>query len=163
MSDYTATVAQAKADLQAHGVDLSGSDGAFNICVLAARRIPGGGVKGKPVGTNSHGCSIKSVVLKSPDEDGNNDFEVLISPGTLNTPEWKGFANAGAIWIDPRAAGMPSWIWETPAPVPVPPPDPVPPPAPGDLLAILSSIDRSIASIHSLMAEIATDGLKVRS
>ncbi|HKV99971.1 MAG TPA: hypothetical protein VJN96_09105 [Vicinamibacterales bacterium] len=151
MSDFSAVVATAKNDLLAHGEDLSGNDGAFKICVLAARRIAGGGVKQKTVGDNSHGCSIKSVMLKTPDSDGNNDFEVLISPGTVNGPEWKGFNIPGSVWIDPHRADFPTWPWEATTAPPVPTPSPTPtPPTPGnaDIVAALDAINQTLENIR---------------
>jgi hypothetical protein len=83
MNDNTCFIAQAKAELLARGVDLSGECGAFRIVALAASRIPGAGFKRKG-GTNCNGYSIKSIMFA----DG-SDFEVLISPGTTNGPEWR--------------------------------------------------------------------------
>lgn len=85
MDDNTCFLAQAKADLLASGVNLSGDCGAFRIVALAASRMPGAGFKMKG-GTNCNGYSIKSIMFA----DG-SDFEVLISPGTTNGPEWRFF------------------------------------------------------------------------
>ena len=151
--DNSAIVAGAKNDLLAHGEDLSGSDGAFKICVLAARRIQGGGVKQKTIGENSHGCSITSIMLKTPDENGNNDFEVLISPGTANQPEWRGFNIPGSVWVDPHRSDLPTWAWEnTTAPPVTPPPTPTPP-APGSN-DITAAIDALTAELHALRLDL---------
>jgi hypothetical protein len=86
-SDNSCFLAEAKAQLQAAGRDLSGDCGAFAIVDRAARNMGhGAGFKIKS-GTSCNGYSIKSIMFP----DG-ADFVVLISPGTTNGPTWGFFA-----------------------------------------------------------------------
>jgi hypothetical protein len=86
-SDNTCFLAEAKAQLQAAGRDLSGDCGAWSIVDRAARNMGhGAGFKVKS-GTSCNGYSIKSIMFP----DG-ADFVVLISPGTTNGPTWGFFA-----------------------------------------------------------------------
>jgi hypothetical protein len=86
-SDNTCFMVQAKAQLEAAGVNLSGDCGAFAIVDRAARNMGhGAGFKVKS-GTSCNGYSIKSIMFP----DG-ADFLVLISPGTTNGPTWSFFA-----------------------------------------------------------------------
>jgi len=150
MSDFSNVVAKAKADLITHGEDLSGDAGAFKICLVAARRIPGGGLKQKLAGTNIFGCSTKSIMLRTPDADGNNDFEVLVSPGTTNGPEWHGFNIPESVWVDPHRADLPTRPWEA-APAPAPGPAPAPPPSPPPPVISPSQIDALVADLDTLI------------
>lgn len=80
--DESGTVAQAKADLGAQGVDLTGPCGAFAIVNEAAKRI-GAGLWDKPGGNNCQGFATD--IIAYPD---GYIYDVLIDGGGANTPTW---------------------------------------------------------------------------
>lgn len=83
--DRSAVVAQAKADLEAAGHDLSGPCGAFAIVKLAAFRMGGGaGLLDKPAGNNCEGYATDIIVYP----DGKH-YDVLVGGGETNGPSWQ--------------------------------------------------------------------------
>lgn len=83
--DRSAVVAQAKADLEAAGHDLSGPCGAFSIVKLAAFRMGGGaGLLDKPAGNNCEGYATDIIVYP----DGKH-YDVLVGGGETNGPSWQ--------------------------------------------------------------------------
>lgn len=103
-----AVVEQAKKDLQAAGVDLSGPCGAFAITNLTASRLKLGTVY-KPAGNNCRERSVDGVMDKT-----GRFWDVLIDAGGANDPAF----NPG----DPIESSR----YRDPEPVTLPPPPPPP-------------------------------------
>lgn len=82
--DRSAVVAEAKAELEAAGHDLSGPCGAFAIVKLAAWKMGGGaGLLDKPAGNNCEGYATDIIVYA----DGRH-YDVLVDGGGRNGPAW---------------------------------------------------------------------------
>lgn len=121
-----AVVEQAKKDLLAAGVDLSGPCGAFAITNLTATRLKLG-VVDKPAGNNCRGRATDVVMAK----DG-KAWDMLIDGGGKNDPAWNP--------IDPLEPSR----YRDPEPVTLPTPQPPPPTGKplADWLAMGATIDR---------------------
>lgn len=77
-------MADAKAELEAAGQDLSGPCGAFAIVKLAAWKMGGGaGLLDKPAGNNCEGYATDIIVYP----DGRH-YDVLVDGGGRNGPAW---------------------------------------------------------------------------
>jgi hypothetical protein len=84
-ADQSEIVAEAKAELEAAGKDLSGPCGAFSIVKLAASRMSGGaGVLSKPSGNNCDGFATDIIAFP----DG-RIYDVLVGGGEANGPAWQ--------------------------------------------------------------------------
>ncbi len=143
-------VAQAKADLQAAGVDLSGDCGAFQIVKLTAWRLKaeGAGLLDKPSGAGCQGYS-KDVIAYG---DG-QIYDILVASGDPggNGPVWNDDGT-----VDPsrwRAPIDPGPVGPAPVPSPTPAPAPAPSPTPVDLTPILTRLDHLDAQQADVEAE----------
>ncbi len=85
MSDHRDLVARIKADLEARGISLAGSCGAFEITqrVAWALRGDGAGLLEKPSGNNCQGYSVDYVIFS-----GGRGFDMLGDAGGANEPRW---------------------------------------------------------------------------
>ncbi len=134
--DRTEVVAQAKADLEAAGTDVSSPCGAWAITNLAASRMraEGAGLLDKPFGNNCQGFAVD--IIAYPD---GQIYDVLIRAETDNLPAWQ---DAGT--VDPSR-------WRPPLGSLVDPPDPPDPPAPGD--PALAALDARLTRIEQWIAQ----------
>ncbi len=179
----TDVVAQAKADLQAHGVDLSGACGAVKITNLAAWRLrPQYGLLHKAGGNRAilkaDGSCLTGEQSSDPegyatdyviDRATGFGFDLLGDGGGANNPQWAGPEDAPDMvsrnWanfrepLDP-AGYMPTSgpIIPTPGPFPGPPP-PAPQPVPQPPIVVVPSTDLSpvlnaLAVNHALLVEL---------
>ncbi len=83
-SDQSGTIGQAKADLLAQGVNISGACGAWEIVRLAAKYMGGGaGLLNKPGGNGCNGYAVD--IIAYPD---GYIYDVLIDAGNNNNPAW---------------------------------------------------------------------------
>jgi len=134
-----AAVAQAKAELQAEGADLSGPCGAFTITRRAAEVIgPPAGLLWKPPPGNQ--CESYAVdIVCYPD---GHIWDCLIDGGGANTPAWqdKGFVEASRY---------------RPVTLVPEPPDPPQPPTTD---AVLARLDTIIALLQAILEELRTGG-----
>ncbi len=121
-------VAQAKAELEAAGADLSGPCGAFKITNLTAQKLRLG-ILDKPAGNNCQGYATDIVMERS-----GQAWDCLIDGGGANTPAWN--------QIDPVDASRYRDPIGSPTVPPVEPPVPpvTPPAAPCDLTPVLQAI-----------------------
>lgn len=89
--DQSGSIAQAKADLIAQGVNLSGACGAWEIIRLGAKYMGGGaGLLNKSGGNMCNGYATD--IIAYPD---GYIYDVLIDGGGLNTPTWNPTACPG--------------------------------------------------------------------
>jgi hypothetical protein len=142
--DYTSVVVAVKADLVAHGVNISGACGALSITSEVARRIgfkllhKGGGYRAVPLpdGTcvegdqtsNPEGYATDYIIAPM---QGYVGYDILGDGGGANIPQFAGPENAPDMvqrninnWREPVPVGSP-----LPPPVVTPPTPPTPPTA----------------------------------
>src|SRR5258706_3387516 len=91
--NHTDVVTAVKAELQAHGQDLAGPCGAFQITKRVAWRLrsEGAGLLSKPSGNNCDGYAVDYVTY--PDGSG---VDILGDAGGANSPGWDQGEAAGA-------------------------------------------------------------------
>lgn len=104
--DHTDVVAQAKADLIAGGIGISGDCGAFEIVKLVAWRLtatePTIGLLSKPSGTNCDGYNVSCIFY----QDGVL-FDILQDAGGANGPQWNFNGNLDpSLWRAPVAPSI---------------------------------------------------------
>jgi len=102
--NQSGAVAQAKADLIAGGIDISGACGAWQIVNLTAFRLGGNyGLLSKTSGNNCNGMATDIIAVKS--SSGNTQmpiFDCLIDAGGANGPTWSSSGNVDASrWVAP--------------------------------------------------------------
>lgn len=120
-----AVVAEAKRELEAVGVDLSGPCGAFAITNRSAMKL-GLGVLDKPSGSNCSGYATDIVMARN-----GRIWDCLIDSGGANIPAWnEGEPVEASRYRDP--------VGTTPLP-PVPPNPPTPP---VDLTPVLVKLEQ---------------------
>lgn len=143
-------VAQAKAQLQAQGADLSGPCGAWQITRVVAWTLQseGVGLLDKPSGNNCQGYSVDFITYA----DGSG-VDILGDAGGANLPGWD--------VAEPPGALLGRWRQPVP-PIPTPvPPQPVPSPVPTtgvdptDLVQRLMRIEN-----QALITNLKVDGLE---
>lgn len=167
--DFTAVVVAVKGELQAKGVNLQGSCGAFAITNEVATRVgmkllhKGGGNRAVPLPdgsclsgdqTSSEGYATDYLILL-PSGVG---VDILGDGGGANIPQWSTEDAADMVarnlqnWRNPVASTLPP----TPTPAPVPGPVVVTPPASNPTLAEI--LQRAV-TIEQVVADIRQQNL----
>lgn len=168
--DFTPTVVQVKSELQAAGINLSGSCGAFAITNEVAKRVglkllhKGGGNRAVPLPdgscltgeqTSTEGFATDYLIML-PTGVG---VDILGDGGGANIPQWSPEDAPDMVarnlqnWRNPVTTGV------TPGPTPGPVPGPVQPPVVGN--QTLSEILQHAITIEQVVADLQARNARI--